>query len=46
MICYIIIAILAQMAGARVPISAEDMVAIGIWVLCDIELLKLLFKKG
>lgn len=44
MICYIFVAIFAQMAGATVPTSIEDMIAIGIWVLCDIELLKLLFR--
>ena len=46
MICYILIAVLAQIAGTIIPTSAEGMVVLGIWTLCDIELLKLLFKKG
>ena len=46
MICFIIVAALACAAGATPPTTAADMMAIGVWVLCDIELLKLLFGKS
>ena len=45
MICFTIFAALACAAGATAPTAATDLMAIGIWVLCDIELLKLFFGK-
>lgn len=45
MICFTIFAALACAAGATAPTTATDLMAVGIWVLCDIELLKLIFGK-
>ena len=45
MICFIVFAALACAAGATPPTTAADMMAIGVWVLCDIELLKLIFGR-
>lgn len=47
MICFTIFAALACAAGATAPTTATatDLMAIGVWVLCDIELLKLIFEK-
>lgn len=45
MICFTIFAALACAAGATAPTTATDLMAIGVWVLCDIELLKLFFGK-
>lgn len=45
MICYTVIAALAHAAGATMPATAADMMAVGVWVLCDIELLKLIFGR-
>lgn len=45
MICIIVFAALASAAGATPPTMAADMMAAGVWVLCDIELLKLIFGR-
>lgn len=45
MICFTVFAALACAAGATAPTTAVDLMAIGVWVLCDIELLKLIFGK-
>lgn len=45
MICFMVLAALACAAGATMPATAADMMAVGVWVLCDIELLKLIFGR-
>ncbi len=45
MICIIVFAALACAAGATMPATAADMMAVGVWVLCDIQLLKLIFGR-
>lgn len=45
MICFIVFAALACAAGATPPATAADLMAVGVWVLCDIELLKLIFGR-
>lgn len=45
MICFIFFAALACAAGATAPATAADLMAVGVWVLCDIELLKLIFGR-
>lgn len=45
MICFTVYAALAYAAGATMPATAADMMAVGVWVLCDIELLKLIFGR-
>lgn len=45
MICFMAIASLAYAAGATMPATAADMMTVGVWVLCDIELLKLIFGR-
>ena len=49
MICFYVLAILAELVGAAEDLrvaSGEDLAAIALWVLCDIELCKLIFKRG
>lgn len=49
MICFYVLAILAELVGAAEGLrvaSGEDLDAIALWVLCDIELCKLIFKRG
>ena len=49
MICFYVLAILAELVGAAEGLrvaSGEDLAAIALWVLCDIELCKLIFKRG
>lgn len=45
MICFIVFAALACAVGATAPTTAADLMAAGIWVLCDIELLNLIFGR-
>lgn len=48
MICFCIMAALAQLAGvgeAMRTAPAEESAALALWVLCDIELLKLVFSR-
>lgn len=45
MICFTIFAAFACATGATALTTASDLMAIGVWVLCDIELLKLFFGK-
>lgn len=45
MICFIVFAALACAAGAAPPATAADLMAVGVWVLCDIELLKLILGR-
>lgn len=45
MICFMVVAALACTAGATMPAAAADLMAAGVWVLCDIELLKLIFGR-
>lgn len=48
MICFYTIMILADMAGAGESLrtaSGETITAIALWVLCDIELCKLIFRR-
>lgn len=48
MICFYTITILAELAGAGEYLrtaSAETITAIALWVLCDIELCKLIFRR-
>lgn len=45
MICFTVYAALAYAARATMPATAADMMAVGVWVLCDIELLKLIFGR-
>lgn len=48
MICFIVVAVLARAAGATefLAMQADSLTAFGLWVLCDIELLRLIFGKG
>lgn len=50
MICFYIMAILSRLAGAGAlealrASDGADLAAIALWVLCDIEALKLIFGK-
>lgn len=45
MICLIVFATLACATGATLPATAADLMAAGVWVLCDIELLKLILGR-
>ncbi len=47
MICLYAVMILSELVGAAEDLrvaSGEDLAAIALWVLCDIELCKLIFK--
>lgn len=49
MICLYIVAILAELVGAAEGLrvaSGEDLAAIALWALCDIELCKFIFGRG
>lgn len=48
MICFIIVASLAYAAGEPdfASMSSIDTIALAMWILCDIELFKLIFGKG
>ena len=43
--CFTVFTALARAVGVTAPTMAVDLIAVGIWVLCDIELLKLFFGK-
>lgn len=49
MICFYVLAILAELVGAAEDLrvaSGEDLSAIALWALCDIELCKFIFGRG
>lgn len=49
MICLYIVAILAELVGAAEDLwaaPAEELAAMALWALCDIELCKFIFGRG
>ncbi len=49
MICFYVLAILAELAGAAEDLwaaSGEELAAMALWALCDIELCKFIFGRG